>query len=296
MVFRSGPPGAPSGGALRLLGGLRQAYGDSPTTGRDPRLAGYMSDLLAPYGLAYSDQPRQAGLGQSYAEMCQPLIEALVPATAPVDLLVLAFDLPDLRPGQASSIYLGHVCPGDPLALAVCDQGSAAGFTALRLIQTYARTGTVSRALLLVAEQSTVHYDPPGLCRLPRQHDAVALLFDDAGEFELAPVRQRAAVPAEQVGALLAAELAELAGAPGGRTLVLGAGLDPAQVAGIAADELVPAAAGQPCAGAWWELLGGLAGWQAGGRQVLVADYEPRLGYLSVAALQPVRQPAGTGA
>jgi len=65
--------------------------------------------------------------------MAEALIRELVPADAPVDLIVLAFAVPDVRPGRATATYLSHVCPGNPLAFAVCDQGSAAAFTGLRL-------------------------------------------------------------------------------------------------------------------------------------------------------------------
>jgi hypothetical protein len=303
VVFRSGPPRAPSGSPLRLVGGNRQRYGDSPTTGRDPRLQVYYADLAAAYQLDYHDEVRQAGLGQSFSEMCQPLVESLVPADQPVDLVVLAFGLHDLRPGQATSIYLSHVCPGDPLGLTVCDQGTASAFTALRLIQAHVLTGNVGRAVLLVAEQATVHYDLAGPAQLPEHHEAVALLFDaTGGGHELAPVRQRVVIRPEEIRSVLAAEVAEAAGVaevdaePAGRTLVLGAGLELAHAAGVAADEVVQAPAGQPCVGAWWELVGGLPGWQADGRQLLIADYEPALGYLSVSALLPVHQPAGIGA
>jgi 4-hydroxymandelate oxidase len=256
----------------------------------------YFSDLAASYQLEYHDEVRQSGLGQSFAEMGQPLLESLVPADQPVDLVVLAFQLHDLRPGQATSIYLSHICPGDPLGLTVCDQGAASPFTGLRLIQAHALTGSVRRAVLLVAEQATVHYDLAGPARLPEQHVAVALLFDADGGYELAPIRQRAGIQPEEVRSVLATEVAALGREPAGRTLVLGAGLDPGLAAGIAAEEVVTAPSGQPCAGAWWELVGGLPGWQAEGRQLVIADYEPALGYLSLSTLLPVHQPAGIGA
>jgi len=249
---------------------------------------------VAPYGLAYHDEVRQAGLGQSYAEMCQPLIESLVPADEPVDLLLLAFGLHDLRPGQAKSIYLGHVCPGEPLSLSVCDQGSAAPFTALRLIQTYARTGTARRALLLVAEQGTVHYDLPRPVRLPERQSAVALLLDaDADGPAPAPVRQHAGVSPERLRSVLAAELAA-AGNPAGRTVLLGAGLTAEDVAGIPAEAVLPAPGGQQCTAAWWQLAD--ERWLSSSGQIVLADYEPGLGYLSVAVLEPARLPAGIGA
>ena len=307
-MFRSGPPRITPGSPLRLADGRRQLFETASATADDIRLQVYLSDMAAQYGLAYHDEPRQAGLGQSYSEMCQPLVESLVPADQPIDLLVLAFDLHDLRLGQATSVYLSHVCPGDPLALTVCDQGTAAPFTALRLIQTYARTGTVRRALLLVAEQATLHYELAPPAPVPERHVALALLLEAEAELELAPVRQRAGVPPEQLRTVLAAEIAALGAAdvprgadlPGGpiagRTLLLGAGLDPDTVTGIPADEVLSAPAGQPCTGAWWQLVGELPRWQQESRQLLLADYEPGLGYLSLLALQPSRQPAGIGA
>ena len=293
-MFRSGPDRMVPGSPLRIADARRHVVEASSATATDGRLLVYLTDMVAPYGLAYHDELRQAGLGQSYAELCQPLVESL--ATEPVDLVVLAFHLHDLRPGQATSIYLGQLCPGDPLALSVCDQGTAAPFAALRLIQTYARTGAVRRALLLVAEQSVVHYDLPRPAPVPDRHAAVALLLEADAGMELAPVRQRAGVPPEQLRSALAAELAGQPGGGAGQTLVLGTGIEPADVAGIPADRVLAAPAGQPCTGAWWQLAGGLADWHAESRQLLVADYEPELGYLSLAALRPARQPAGVGA
>lgn len=286
-MYRSGPPRAAPGSPLRIAGARRQRYDADSKTARDPRLQVFLSDMVAPYRLTYHDEVRQAGLGQSYSEMCQPLIEELVPADQPVDLLVLAFDLHDLRPGQATSVYLSHVCPGDPLALTVCDQGTAAGFTALRLIQTYARTGTARRALLLLAEQATLHYDLPRPAPVPQRNVALALLLDAEHGLELAPVRQRARVAAADVRAALAAEVAAC-GHSDRRTLLLGPGLDPADAAGVAVHEVLSAPAGQPCTGLWWELAGDLGRW-SDTDQLLLADYEPALGYLSVSALQPAR-------
>src|SRR2546429_4526707 len=65
---------------------------------------------------------------------------AIAPDDA-VDLVVLAYAIPDITPGRATAAYLSHICPGNRLAFAVCDQGVAAAFTGLRLIREYARTG-----------------------------------------------------------------------------------------------------------------------------------------------------------
>ncbi|WP_328338459.1 2-hydroxy-acid oxidase [Micromonospora sp. NBC_00421] len=114
-------------------------------------------------------------LGQSYAEMAEALIRALVGPDEPVDLLVLAFSRHDMLPGRATATYLSHVCPGTPLSFAVCDQGSAAAFSALRIAHAYASSAGCRRVLLIAVEQAVLPYDPP--TPGPARHQGVALLY-----------------------------------------------------------------------------------------------------------------------
>lgn len=155
-----------------------------------PHFAGYLTDLLEPYGLA----AHPPGGGQSYGEMGAALIADLVRPDEPVDLLVLAFAVPDVRPGRATATYLSHVCPGRPLAFAVCDQGVAAGFTALRIAQSYPEH---RRSLVIVVEQAALHYDPPAPAPLPARHAGVALLCGDSGVARLSSVTVGRAEPPE---------------------------------------------------------------------------------------------------
>ncbi|HEX4704522.1 MAG TPA: hypothetical protein VH352_20510, partial [Pseudonocardiaceae bacterium] len=167
----------------------------------------------------------------------------------------------DVRPGRATATYLGSRCQGNPLAFAVCDQGTAAPFTALRLLDAYARGGACTRALLLVVEQATLHYLPTVPVRLPERHTAVGLLLA-AGPTPAITVRQRAGVPAEE----LDEEVERLcSGHP-----------DPVVLRG--ASEL-------PLTGLWWELATGLETLAAQGKRVVLADHDPSVGLLSVAAL-----------
>ncbi|MDQ7910867.1 hypothetical protein RB614_40880 [Phytohabitans sp. ZYX-F-186] len=153
-----------------------------------PHFAGYLADLLEPYGLA----PRPPAGGQSYGEMAAALIADLVRPDEPVDLLVLAFAVPDVRPGRATATYLSHVCPGAPLAFAVCDQGVAAGFTALRIAEAYPDR---RRSLVVVVEQATLHYDLPAPAPLPARHAGVALLCGDSGVARVSSVVVRRGEP-----------------------------------------------------------------------------------------------------
>src|SRR5215207_9778634 len=137
-----------------------------------------MGDLVRPWGLAARPEVFEAGLGHTYGEMAEELIPAVVLPDEPVDMLVLAFGVHDVRPGRSTATYLSSVCPGEPVAYAICDQGTLAPFTGLRLLGEYARTGCATRVLLVVAEQSALHYAPAGPVSLPQRHAAVALLFD----------------------------------------------------------------------------------------------------------------------
>jgi len=273
---------------LRVAAAARRLFGDSSATARDSRLPAFFADLAAPYRLAYDDRAWQAGRGQSYAEMCQPLVEALVTDDRPIDLVVLAYDLHDLRPGQATSVLLSHLCPGEPLALTVCDQGTAAVFTALRLIQTYARAGQARRALLLTAEQAAVPYQLPEPVSLPSRQAAVGLLLSDEPGWQLGPVRQQPGVAADRAGALLAEELAGAGSAD--QTVLLGSGLPAGTPSCLPAAEVIEPVSGQPATAAWWELVAKLTEHRDSGRQLVVADYEPRLRYLSTVTAVHTRE------
>ncbi|RKE23361.1 hypothetical protein [Streptomyces sp. TLI_171] len=144
------------------------------------RLHRYLTDLLAPYGLPLAERDLTGCQGQSYGEMAEALFRAAVPAGEQVDLLVLAHAVPDLAPGRATACWLGHLCPGRPLALAVTDEDAPTGTTALRLLEAYARSGGLRRALLLVVEQHWLPYDPGLPAPVPATSRGVALLFGDA--------------------------------------------------------------------------------------------------------------------
>jgi hypothetical protein len=232
----------------------------------------YLADLVRPYGLALRDDDLPDG--HTYGEMAAELIGDLVPPDEPVDLLVLAFAIPDLRPGRATATYLSHVCPGGPLAFAVCDQGSAAAFTGLRLAREYLRGPGCERALLLVVEQATLPYSTVEYAAVPERHAAVGLLCGRSGATRLRALRQYPNFPAAQTADLLVRE-AETAGPE--VSVLLGAGL--ADVAGSLGSRRVQVApTGQPHTGVWWELAA-----EPGGDEVLLADYDPLLRYLCLA-------------
>ncbi len=225
------------------------------------RLSAYLTDLVGQYGLSLAPSALDPVRGQSYGEMAVELL----PDT-PVDLLVLAYDVPDISPGRAVSTYLTHLCPGEPTSFAVSDQGRAAAFTALSLMQIYAATHP--RALLIVVEQADLPYDPGVPVTLPAAHAGVALHLDASAAAALTSVT--VSPDAEAVAVLDDLDAS---------TVVLGGGLA-ALAEDVKADRIVLADPAQPMTGVW-ESLAGLDLGTAG--RIAVADYDPALRYLCVA-------------
>ena len=310
---RIGDAGRPGEGwglrrAVRLaFPGPAELAGDTVHAGR---LDVYLTDLLGQYEHKLErgalERDAEPG-GQSYGEMAEALIKLAVPDGESVDLLILAYAIPDITPGRATATYLTHVCPGKPMAFAVSDQGAAAGFTGLRLIRDYAGTGGPRRALLLVVEQAELPYDLGVPVAVPTGHSGVALLFGDLTETSDtpgspgspgSPDRARldsvidsvsvypgleGAALADQVGALFAGT----AGSPdtGGATAILSAEFATRVPAPTGPSQVRIAAAGQPYTGVWWELAGALAEAGTCGSRILLADYAPESQYLCFAAI-----------
>ena len=256
-----------------------------------------IGDLVRPYGVPL--RPDANG-GHSYGQMLASLIGDVVPPAQPADVLILGFAMPDVWPERATATFLSHACPGSPLAFAVCDQGCAAGFTALRLARDYAASGSCRRVLVALAEQARLDYDPPAPVSVPARHAAFAMLCEARpapapapatgspggdGAPLLGSVRVLPGVVARLVPATLRRGLANLPVTEPGeekRTLVLGEGLAPLVGGDVPGWRSVPLPPGQPLTGVWREL----AAWAAvpGRGSLAVADYDPGLRYLCLAA------------
>ncbi|MFJ2863490.1 hypothetical protein [Kitasatospora sp. NPDC087314] len=253
---------------LRITRAIARRFDGRSETSLDPDLRVFVSDLVRPYGLPLREDLLREGVGHSYEELAEGLLREMLADGEPVDLLILAFDTPDVRPGAPSSLALSRACPGTPLAFAVCDQGSAAAFTALRLAADYHRTGACRRAVMVLAEQTALHYEPAGQVTLPERHGVVVLVCEEAP----GPTMTIHQIPAAEPPDVALRMQTEGLGSDAAR--VLGPGLDGAE-----------GSAAQPFTGVWAELAERLPGWQAQGRPVLVAGLDRRLGVLSMLTL-----------
>ena len=277
------PSARPGGPGLRIARVLAREFGGRSETSLDPDLRVFVTDLTRPYGIPLREDLLRQGVGHSYGEMAEGLLgEALAP-DEPVDLLVLAFSAPDVRPGRSTAVHLSRFCPGAPLAFAICDQGAAAAFTALRIAADHVRTGGCGRAVVLVLEQAALHYQAAEPEPLPDRHCAVVLVCEKEEEEEGGAgvtVSQVSGIPGESGDGMLRTRVA---GLDRRTALVLGPqfgeqfGPTPRE----AVREAVRARAGQPITGVWAELAARLPGWRGERRPVLVADLDRRLGRIS---------------
>ena len=290
-MYRAAAPGRGAAAAgLGLSGAWRRAFGTASDSARDPALRAYVADMVRPHGLDLAADTLTEG--QSYGEMAGTLLAedmlagdrlaGDMEADRPVDLLAFAFAVPDVTPWRATACYLSHLCPGQPFAFAVCDQGVIAPFTALRLIREYAAAGGCERALLVVAEQAVMPFrldQRAAPVAMPARHAVVALRWDQRpGPGRLEQVRLHAGVTRSQACRLLAETAADRRDSAG-LTTVVGTGLAGDAVAAGLPGRVVVAPPQQPSTGVWWEVAAGLAG------MVVLADYDPVLGHLGLAVI-----------
>ena len=261
-----------------------------------PDLRVYLADLVRPYGAALREDLLAEGSGHAYGEMAEALVRGAVTEDEPVDLLVLAFGVPDVQPGRSAALYLSSICPGRPFAFALCDQGTAVAYTAVRLAGDYLRSGEFQRALVVAVEQSVLHYEPVvdgGNPALPECHAGVVLRFEGAAAANEVAVRQYPSVTAEDAVSLLSKRCSEFPGRTERRILVLGEGL--AKLCrDIDLDEhgLIVRPQHRPLTGAWSALAEHHTSWAAEGRTVVLADYESCSRTLSTCTLEPSAGPS----
>jgi len=265
------PSARPGGSGLRIANVLSREFTGRSETSLDPDLRVFVTDLTRPYGIPLREDLLRQGVGHSYGEMAEGLLREALAPDEPVDLLVLAFSAPDVRPGRSTAVHLSSFCPGSPLAFAICDQGAAAAFTALRIAADSVRGGGCGRAVVLVLEQSALHYHPAEPEPLPDRHCAVVLVCEQERETGVT-VSQVSGIPGESGDGMLRTRVA---GLDRRTALVIGPQFGPTP------PEAVRARAGQPMTGVWAELAARLPGWRAERRPVLVADLDRRLGRMS---------------
>lgn len=279
-----------------VRGVVRMAFPEQADQAHDAQYAArldlYMQDMLRAHGLDPSPEDRDR-VGWSYSDMATALIERTVPAQESIDLLVLAYAIPDVNPGRNMAALLSGRCPGKPLAFGLTDQGVAAPFTALSLIREYARTAGLRRALLLVVEQAALPYRASDAAAIPGGHTGVALLLGDCPQEPDSACPLRLGQVFTQVGIreeAIEQEIKTLCAERSGSTVIFGPSLSQwAEQAGgtvsAGAGRVRVARRGRPLTGLWWELADELDAHDGSPRSIALCDYDAVQGCVCLAVL-----------
>jgi hypothetical protein len=266
----------------RLAAIRHRPFDANPERPAFPGLTDLFAERLAAYGVPVDHDGPLIGNRNSYARMSAQLLPELTVGAGP-DLVVLAHCLPDCDLSTSVAGYLEQQIGTQPLVFAVTEQGRTTPFAALRVAQDLLRAGGHERIAVLVLDQETLVYADPALDGIDRDTDhAVGLLLTGDAPIRIGPVLQFTGVDVDRVVGALEAELDRLR-LPGDTTLIAGAAV-PAVRHPYRRRTAAPQ---RMCTGVWVELaaeLSGPAG--AGPRTVLATEYEPDLGYLSLAVFE----------
>jgi hypothetical protein len=134
FLATSPPPGRtlPARPVARRVAG--REFGATGEYRPDAMLERYLADMSGLYGVPYRADRYAAGLRNPFTTMAETLLADVLPASAsasgaaPIRLILLAHSTPDADPRRVTACHLADIAPGDPLAFAVSDQGTAAPF------------------------------------------------------------------------------------------------------------------------------------------------------------------------
>jgi hypothetical protein len=239
-----------------------------------------LTDLLAGLGLRIDLEQYARGGGNSFSRMSGELLDGLDRPLPPLDAVVLAYHLPDLRVTEAAGCYVAGRFPGEPAVFSVSEQGVGAPFTALRILHGMRLSGGLRDGAVLVLDQTTSLYRDADV------HDAgvrdcTVLLRTDAADgdagCELDFLDEEPVTDPTDALRLTAARFP--------RARVLAGRMLADRVDPRARDELgiVEGPRRHLCTSAWAALA---QNWPPD-RYTVVADYDPHAGRLFQAGLRP---------
>ncbi|MEV8504558.1 hypothetical protein AB0368_06960 [Actinoplanes sp. NPDC051475] len=245
----------------------------------DPPLEEHQKDLGALYGLEFrSDFDFGSARRNTLCEMAEAMLPDLGHDVDEVDLVVLARQTPDADFRRSVACWLNWRLPLAPTPVAVSDQGSAAGFTALRMAHAYVTSAGLRRALVVLADQTSFAFDAPSE-QVPATDAMAAFVVEPVDPDDRAlPACVLPVVPDHVASA--ASQLWQRVPTPLSETLVVvGPGIDPALFTGAA--QVVTAEPGMPSTGVW----GQLAERRFGLPYAALIDFAPGPSLLSIALL-----------
>jgi len=264
---------------MRLSRPAVRAFADHRTepTANESR---FLTDFLASFGMEPDLGLYARGGGNSFIRMSQEMLDGLDRPLPAMDLVLLAYHLPDRQIFEVAGCWLAERCPGRPAVCSVSGQGVGAPFTALRILRGMRLAGQLTDGAVFVLDQSTTPYRDPDVHDGTARDCAVLLTTDTADASDGAVLdfmdEQPADDPAERLDALIRR-------IPGVRIVagrLLADILDPdfRDRHGIVAGPRHGL-----CTSAW----AALAEHWPRGRYTVVADYDPHEGRLFQVGLRP---------
>jgi hypothetical protein len=233
------------------------------------------ADLLRAYGRD-PDVSRiaESWRGNTFRSMSEELL-AHCPPLPELDLIVLAYQTPDLHVAEAAGCYLAERCPGTPVSFAVSEQSAGAPFTALRVAASMYHYGEMAAGAVFVFDPSTpiCDADPSSM---PLRDSAALIVLGGAGELTLESIQDSYCEDA-------AAGLREAWSRFPYASAIIGTALARKLPAPMMDSRWVVAPAEHLCTSVWIALAGQLP--LSG--PVLVADYDPYARRLYTCGLAP---------
>lgn len=255
----------------------------------DRDLLDHDRDLLDGFGVEFSESLLRAGPNIDFAELAEQSLARLARPAFGVDLVIVAYGLPDLNSTRAVAAHLNKLLGGSATAFALSEQGLHAPFTALRIIEAFAARGRCRSACLFVLEQSTrPHWD--SLVHGSGIRDTAALLVFGSGSGSGCGTGSGTGLRPGRVGyadggaaGLRAEVLARVGDAADETMVVAGPWVAGGVLDGLSHVHRVPG--GSYATSVWRALAEHHVPWTRRFRRIVLCDHDPRHGRGSVAEL-----------
>lgn len=248
----------------------------------DPEILGFYRDLVEPFGSVVDEKRLREGRNVYHKDLVDQLIQSEDIEGTEADLIIVTHALPDVHPFTAVASHLNMLLGGAAQSFSISEQGLAAPFTALRVIDAYQRADRSSRAVLAVLEQTTLPTPHPLVDSGELVDSGVLLVLEKGNRLRVSGVES--APDAEATAARLRELTTE--GEPD-TLLVLGAGTGGLDLGGPAGDHdrVHRVAPGNYCTSVWLDLARHWRQWQQEHRQVVLCDIDPLSGQGHIACL-----------
>ncbi|MGN7415584.1 hypothetical protein [Paenibacillus sp. SAF-068] len=149
-----------------------------------PELLRFHNDLLAGSRVVPQFHLLEGGYNNAYHDMSVLLLEesGLDQIMGDVDVLLLAYHFPNIRPDISIVNYLMDRYQARFLSFAVNDMGFGAPFAALHMLQHYLNSGNYDRGMLLVLDQTSLPYETEGVGETVEPDTGAVLVLDRSAE------------------------------------------------------------------------------------------------------------------